>query len=152
MQREPGGCRATCAEKRCFQRALPGWVRVLSLWGECCCVPCRLVLDVSREPRVRPCQACTVGGSAGTLGPQRWGVGRLLGPAGVGALGMWAECPLSPRGTGHSERDFPPRLTPCPNAQPPLPPAGPGAHGGSLPPCSVGSGLGPSPSLGLGVL
>lgn len=94
MQREPGGCRATCAEKRCFQRALPGWVRVPSLWGECCCVPRRLVLDVSREPRVRPCQACTVGGSAGTLGPQRV-------PSAGGWAGSWG---LQGRGPGHVGR------------------------------------------------
>lgn len=42
---------------------------------------------------------------------------------------MWAECPLSPGGTGHSERDFPPRLTPplthsLPSRRPGLGPAG----------------------------
>ena len=70
------------------------------------------------------------GACAGALGPRRWGADRLLGSAGAGPLGMWAECPLSPGGTGHRERDFPPMLTPTPTHSLPSRRPGGGPLGG----------------------
>ena len=117
MQKEPGSCWATCAERQgCPGTARPGGrLRVESLWGERCRVPppptgpgCVLRAQGEAVPGLHR------GGCAGALSPRRWGVDRLLGSAGAGPLGMWAECPLSPGGTGHRERDFPPMLTPTP--------------------------------------
>lgn len=88
------------------------------------------------------------GGCAGALSPRRWGVDRLLGSAGAGPLGMWAECPLSPGGTGHRERDFPPMLTPTPTHSLPSHWPGGGPRGGTRRTAPSGAAWVPCPRWG----
>lgn len=63
-------------------------------------------------------------------------------------MGMWAECPLSPGGTGHRERDFPPMLTPTPTHSLPSHWPGGGPRGGTRRTAPSGAAWVPCPRWG----
>lgn len=90
-----------CAEKRCFQRALPGWVRVLSLWGSAAVsLPWSWMCRAQGEA----VPGLHRGRHYQTLGPQRRG---WAGSWGLQGLGPWAcgqSARSAPRALGTAAR------------------------------------------------
>lgn len=106
---------------------------------------------------------CPEGPGRGRARPAPWGLcwgsqspalggGQAPGVCRGWALGHVGRVPAQPRRHRAQGEGFSPDADPHPNSQPPLPLARWRPAGGYPPHCSFGCGLGPLPSLGLGVL